>query len=356
MDIVFFGRGDQMRINFIVPPLGQSGGTMVVQRYVNELDKRGHDVRVYLPLTGLGLHRYSGKLMNCAHDIYSFFKGIIEIAKHPEKGKFVFSGSSRSIRDADVIIATAWPTAYLVNNLPNSKGKKFYFVQDFEVWDNQRLGLGSYQLPLKKIVISNWINQQLISNLGIGPFPIVYNGLDMPSESLASHKDPYAVLMLNHSLEKKGIPYGVDAFRKAQKKIPTLHLTMFGLNDQSNLPQDLHIDYYQNPSQRKLNYLYDISSVFIFPSIEEGWGMTPLEAMAHGDIVVGTDAGFANELGRDKFNMLKSKPKDPIDMANNIIELVNNNHLQTILRKNALNTVAELNWDNSVTRFEKLLQ
>lgn len=42
--------------------------------------------------------------------------------------------------NADYIIATAWPTAYDVAKLSDKKGKKYYFIQDFEVWDDKKGG------------------------------------------------------------------------------------------------------------------------------------------------------------------------------------------------------------------------
>ena len=39
------------------------------------------------------------------------------------------------IKDADIVVATAWPTAHAVKTMSNNKGKKFYFIQHYESWD-----------------------------------------------------------------------------------------------------------------------------------------------------------------------------------------------------------------------------
>ena len=44
----------------------------------------------------------------------------------------VFKLKNKYIRDAEFAIATAWPTAYDVNSLEQIKGRKIYFVQDYE--------------------------------------------------------------------------------------------------------------------------------------------------------------------------------------------------------------------------------
>ncbi len=50
---------------------------------------------------------------------------------HPRFTKLI----EQSIPDADVVIATAWQTAYTVDRLSDNKGDKFYFVQNYEIWD-----------------------------------------------------------------------------------------------------------------------------------------------------------------------------------------------------------------------------
>ena len=345
-----------MRINFILPPLGESGGTKVIFRYAEELRLRGHSVYVYLPVTGLGLNRYSNVLLNWLHNAYSFLKGLLEIVKNPNKGHYILRGISLFVRDADVTIATAWPTAYVVQKLSSSKGKKFYFIQDFEIWDNRQRGLQSYKLPLKKIVISEWINDQLKENLDIGPFPVVHNGLDSPEQKeVSATKDPYSILMLNHRLSKKGVKYGLEAFRLAKREEPKIHLTMFGMNDSSNLPRDLDIRYFQNPSILLLQQLYQEAAIFIFPSIEEGWGLTPLEAMSYGNVVIGSDVGFAKEIGLNGENMLISSPRDSKSMAANMVKVIRNESFRELISKQAKKTTRALDWEKSAELFEKII-
>ena len=168
-----------MKINFIMPGLGDSGGIKVIRNYAAMMNAAGEDVIIYCPIKAYNLHRYESSIKNIMHQIYCTVKTILSvITKAKEEVKWIWSVNSDNIRSADATIATMWATAYDVARLHDKCGKKFYFVQDFEVWDNKEAGINSYKLPLKKIVVSSWINQQLKRELDIGPFPVAINGIN----------------------------------------------------------------------------------------------------------------------------------------------------------------------------------
>lgn len=348
-----------MIINIVLPALGHSGGMDVVYKYVEIFNKNGDDVVVYRSICSSNLYRFRYTAINKIHQIYCSFKAI-QSSRHPNKNdQFVFRIKESTIRDADVIIATSWSTAYLINNLPASKGQKYYFVQDFEVWDNVEYGMGSYKLSLNKIVISTWINDCLKQSLNMGPFPIVHNGVD--SNKFSNRNRIYkrygnriTCLMLNHTLEKKGVKDGIKAFEIARKRYPNIVLKSFGTCEKCNLPE--YVEYTQNPSQQELIELYSHTDIFIFPSRTEGWGLTPIEAMACRCAVVGTRTGFVLDIGIQEKNMLISEPMDIEGMANNIVRLCKDEELLQRISENGCIRVKELVWTTSAKRLHKLLE
>ena len=229
-----------MKINFIMPGLGDSGGIKVVRRYASMMNDRGIDVIVYSPIKAYNFHRYTSSIKNKMHQIYCTFKTILTMLQHDKPEiKWVWSINNKTIRDADKVIATAWVTAYDIMELDKRKGEKWYFIQDFEIWDNYDYGVKSYTLPLKKIVISNRINNELKNNLGIGPFPVIFNGIDtniFKKEQKKYEKKDMVFLMLNHTLEKNGVKQGLKVFEKVRKSFPDVKLVMFGMCSSSNLP------------------------------------------------------------------------------------------------------------------------
>ena len=124
--------------------------------------------------------------------------------------------------------------------------------------------------------------------------------------------------------------------------------------DNSNLPN--YVEYYQNPTKQKLVDLYSDADIFLFPSLEEGWGLTPLEAMACGCIVVGTNTGFVLDIGKNEENMMISEPGNLKQMRENIDIILNNKDLRNNIIENAIKTVEKLNWNNSCAQLEKILK
>jgi glycosyltransferase involved in cell wall biosynthesis len=346
-----------VKINYVLSALAKSGGANVVYRYAELLNEKGHDVVIYKSILSYNLHRYDDNIKNVIHQIYCSGKALRRsFIKTSSYDKFVLTINDKWVRNADVTIATAWPTAYQVAALAEEKGKKFYFIQDYEIWDNMKWGENSYTLPLKKIVISSWINEQFKKNMGLGPYPVLYNGIDLSKFKTdpSVERDKFCCLMLNHSLEKKGVKQGVLAFEKARAKYPSLKLIMFGLYEKTGLPE--YVEYHQNPVNNELIALYSRANIFIFPSLEEGWGLTPLEAMACGCSVVGTNTGFVLDIGENRHNMLISEQGQADEMAKNIVELLSNRELCELIKKSASPTVEKLDWSNSVLRLENMLR
>lgn len=123
--------------------------------------------------------------------------------------------------------------------------------------------------------------------------------------------------------------------------------------DKSNLPE--YVEYYQDPSKEQLVELYNISNYFIFPSLEEGWGLTPIEAMACGCIVFGTNTGFVQDLGAHRENMMISKPGDINEMVDNIEDVLSDYALAEKIKKGAVRTMYNLKWEKSAKKLCNLL-
>ena len=127
---------------------------------------------------------------------------------------------------------------------------------------------------------------------------------------------------------------------------------MFGMCDNSNLPK--FVEYYRNPSKEKLVELYSKSDIFIFPSIVDGWGLTPIEAIACGCIVVGSNVGVVYDLGKNEENMMISPPGDVDEMYKNIEKLLKYPNLFDNIQQNSKNVISKLDWNLSAKKLEKI--
>jgi glycosyltransferase involved in cell wall biosynthesis len=73
---------------------------------------------------------------------------------------------------------------------------------------------------------------------------------------------------------------------------------------------------------------YSFCDMFVFPSLVEGFGLPPLEAMACGAAVVVTDCGGVNEYARNRENCLVVRPRHADDIARAVRSLLDDDALR----------------------------
>jgi len=361
-----------MRVTFLLP--GESrepcGGNKVVYEYANYLARKGHSVTVVHPaflLMGEPLIRLGLK-----HNIRTV-RTILSYLQNKVTGNFkptawfevlssvqllwVPSLAARYIPDADIVFAGAWQTAEWVEQLPPSKGKKFYLIQHLETWAGpENRVMATWKMPLEKITISRWL-QGIAESLGETAH-LVHNGLDFERFGVTNaldSRDPNNILMSYHQhIPWKGSADGMAAFEIAHKQEPRLRLTMFGTSlAPSNLP--FGVEYHQNPAQSKLHDLYNKASIFISPSWTEGFSLPPAEALQCGAALVLTDIPGRNAYAFNEQTALLSPIKDPEAMAANILRLVRDPDLRLRLARDGHDKIQEFTWERAGSSLETIL-
>ena len=90
-------------------------------------------------------------------------------------------------------------------------------------------------------------------------------------------------------------------------------------------------------------------------SIEEGFGLPGLEAMACGCALVSTEYKGVREYAIDGKNSLLSKIRNPQDMAENIKKIFDDEELRMKIVKNGIETAKERSLELAGEKFEKVL-
>jgi len=98
--------------------------------------------------------------------------------------------------------------------------------------------------------------------------------------------------------------------------------------------------------------LYRSASAFVYPSLFEGFGLPPLEAMACGAPVVTSDISSLPEVTGDAALLID--PRDEQSLANALIEIVNNQPLRARLREKGIAQAGKFTWREAAEKTLRL--
>lgn len=101
-----------------------------------------------------------------------------------------------------------------------------------------------------------------------------------------------------------------------------------------------------------LPLIYNAATVFAYPSLHEGFGNPPLEAMACGLPVISSDKGSLKEILGDASYYID--PLNEKELARAIWEVYSNSSLRNILISKGLNNVQRFTWQKSASELAKL--
>ncbi len=110
-------------------------------------------------------------------------------------------------------------------------------------------------------------------------------------------------------------------------------------------------------SEGRLRTLYDHASVFVYPSVYEGFGIPPLEAMTCGVPAVLSDIPSLREVAGD--SALFFHPADHEELAHEVGRLLSSESLRTEMNQRGLRKAEEYSWRRvaaeTISTYEKAL-
>ena len=113
-----------------------------------------------------------------------------------------------------------------------------------------------------------------------------------------------------------------------------------------------HVRFFGFVPDKTLAVLYRLARVFVFPSLYEGFGLPPLEAMASGTPVITSDVSSLPEVVGDAALLID--PLDPAAIADAMRRVLMDSDLRETLRQKGLERVREFSWERSVRRVREI--
>lgn len=340
------------------------GGFKVVYEYANRLVEDNYDVSVIYPASLLFKERSLGiKIRSLLRYVYYILTRNYKCEKwftlnENVKEKVVWSLSEKFVPKSEIFICTAVETSeYLARykNVPIQN--KFYLIQHFEAWFFSETRVKhSYHLPLRKIVIAEWLEYLVKSENE--QCTLIHNGFDFNffTQTIPpAQKDRYRITMLYHILEWKGCEDAFKALNIVKEKYPELHVNIFGFPRRPKTLPDWY-DYYQTPSKTTLVRIYNEAAIFISASHGEGFSLTPPEAMMCGLALAVTDIGGFTVVCKQNKTALLSPVHRPDLLAMNICKLIEDDALRIRLAETAHNFIQSFTWDNAYKKFLTLIK
>jgi glycosyltransferase involved in cell wall biosynthesis len=216
------------------------------------------------------------------------------------------------------------------------------------------------------ITVSEYEKKRIVQRLDIPETKIhvIHNGINTrfrtnSDESareyfLKKYKLPekYILFIGNHS-HRKNPERVLEAFAqyRATKGSDSLALVTPGLskefvNQYLKTQNQLHIQgNCYSPGYIESNdlpLLYSCSSLFLFPSLSEGFGMPVLEAMACGVPVITSNVSSLPEIAGNAAKLIS--PFDSRELANTIEQVLNSEHLMSELSARGLRQAEKFRW------------
>lgn len=218
---------------------------------------------------------------------------------------------------------------------------------------------------VKVLTVSNYSKKNLVKYLSIPESEVIvlYNAV---SESFAVDAELQAnkygeyILAVGSLDPRKNLRTLVEAYN--QCKASGLKLVVAGAGSKIFNDPELHALVHNNPSITLTGYLsheelvnaYRHAKVFVYPSLFEGFGIPPLEAMSCGCATIVSNSSSLPEVCGDA--SLYVDPKNPDNIADTIISLLSNEELRQQLIQKGYERVSLFNWKNSASKLANLIQ
>ena len=350
------------------------------------------------PLSGIGRYTYEvAKVLAESKDYtvnyyYGYFSEELTISNHIESVKFIKKVIHRIPFSRPIIhrlmFYISWITSpyYKLYWQPNfifndgiKAQKRVVTIHDFsweiypEFHPKERIDYfqKNFYASVKRcdhiITGSEFTKHEIIQRTGISSdkISVIYHGIDHTLFYPRTHhhipKQKY-ILSVGSIEPRKNLKNLLLAYELLDSSIKDeYHLILVGAQGWKNdeivglmKKLDKWVQYSGFVSDEALSSLYSEATLFVYPSLYEGFGIPPLEAMACGTAVIVSNASTLPEVCDDAAFYV-----DPMDIEaikNGILTVLNNEALREDLIQKGLQRAKEFSWEKSALEHQKVFE
>jgi glycosyltransferase involved in cell wall biosynthesis len=223
------------------------------------------------------------------------------------------------------------------------------------------------------VAVSNITKMEIVSVYGVDPnrITVIHNGCDRqrftarPSQKqsdLIHSKRPY-ILYVGNLLPHKNLHRLIEAFARIAQRLHH-HLIIVGHKDARYFPElqrnvnsrgiGGRVTFLGFVSAEELTELYRSSDWFVLPSLFEGFGMPPIEAMACGTPVIVSSIPALRETVAEAG--IYFDPEDIAEMSERILMACADNGKRAEFREKGLKRAATFDWSIAAGKILTTLQ
>ncbi|SHH54867.1 glycosyltransferase [Virgibacillus chiguensis] len=339
-----------LKIGYILPHHGLTGGVKMLLHQMEKLKKRGHH-------------------------IVAFFKGEegssvlppwAEISVDEEVLVPPLALLDEYTEDCDIVVV-GW--IYQILEFKREKTKIFYWEQGHESLfgdipnyahiNGIRHSLDiCYNSGAPIASVSSFVAKVLKARYSIDS-PVITNGIDTslfkPKQTTTETEFPIILLVGSPSLRFKGFTDALEALEQVWERglrFQVKWICQHGAEHNTVFP----IQYMIQPHQKEIVETYQQANLLLFTSWYEGFGLPPLEAMACGTPVVLTNSGGVQEYAVHHYNCLLHSSGDVHGLAKSVTTILTNDSMSKRLRINGIATAQKFSYDQVIPQLEKYIQ
>lgn len=227
--------------------------------------------------------------------------------------------------------------------------------------DAEKLDTKAYHQVEHIFSVSEYVKENLIAHYNVNPTKITVVGTGLgvikPYYGEKNYSNGKILFVAKGRFEDKGGPLVLKAFQIALKSYPHLHLIIVGQDAYKvniNLP---NVKTYGFLSKEKLQELFNESSLFLMPSINEPWGLVYLEALACRMPIVGLNRNSFPEINKNGVLGYGLNEMDPERIAEILIDAFSTpQKLSETGLKAQKYCLDKFSWNKTVTKIIKTIE